>query len=111
MKGFIISHHCINSRLGKSDIGYFTEQYSRYVDKATSSSPMESKEKVELNFESFDETIVFYSVLCGKLKRPITVFGTEHGDRVYVPEMQSDFEKLLAKHKGQSKYPTWYANL
>ncbi|EGQ7791934.1 hypothetical protein I6Y99_003251 [Vibrio parahaemolyticus] len=111
MKGYIISHHGINTQKGKLDINYFTELYSKFTDKTISTSPISSRSKVELDFEEFKGTIVYYTVLCGKRKRPITVFGTENGDRVYIPAMQSDFEKLIANHEGKSNYPSWYRNL
>ncbi|MGD1525655.1 hypothetical protein [Vibrio harveyi] len=111
MKGYIISHHGINTRKGRLDINYFTELYSKYTDKTIATCPISSKAKVELNFDEFKGAIVYYTVICGKLKRPITVFGTENGDRVYVPVMQSEFEDFLTKHKGKFSYPSWYGNL
>ena len=111
MKGFIISHHCINSNAGMNDVHHFTEQYSKFIDKVSSQSPLVSKSKIDLNFDEFQGRIVYYSILCGKLRRRVTFFGTENGDRVYTPDMQSDFEKLLQKHKGESSYPSWYKNL
>ncbi len=111
MKGYIISHHCINSQIGRNDAHYFAEKYTKYLDKTSSTSPLNPKDKVEIDFDKYKGTIVYFSLLCGHVQRPLIVFGAENGDRVYVPDSNGDFKKLLRNHSGTSAYPSWYRAL